>query len=97
MTIKKKFTNFLSKNKKKLSVIGSSSFITVVSAISSYAAEADSSPVSAVQSFQITDNMLLPIQNTINSAVEKCVPYGIGIMCTFIGVSIIKRMVFSFI
>ena len=52
---------------------------------------------SAITYFQVTDAIVAPLVKTINSGLETMIPIGIGIMGSFIGVSIMKRVIYSFI
>lgn len=54
----------------------------------------DSTTVSA---FAITSELVQPIVNTINSGLDVLVPVGIGLMATFIGVRLVKRIIFTFL
>lgn len=50
-----------------------------------------------VPAFKITTELVNPIQSAINSGLETLIPIGIGIMATFIGISLIKRVIYSFL
>lgn len=47
--------------------------------------------------FQVTESLVAPLVTTINSGLETMIPIGIGIMGSFIGVQIMKRVIYSFI
>lgn len=47
--------------------------------------------------FTITTDLVAPIQTSINSGLTTLVPIGIGIMATFIGLQLIKRVVYTFL
>lgn len=50
-----------------------------------------------VTPFAITEELIAPITTTINSGLSLLVPIGIGIMGSFIGISLIKRLVYTFL
>lgn len=50
-----------------------------------------------VSAFAITSELVQPIVNTINSGLDVLVPVGIGLMATFIGVRLVKRIIFTFL
>lgn len=50
-----------------------------------------------VTPFAITEALIEPITTTINSGLSLLVPIGIGIMGSFIGISLIKRLIFTFL
>lgn len=47
--------------------------------------------------FNITSSMIAPLVNSINENLQTMIPIGLGIMGTFIGISIVKRIIYSFI
>ena len=51
----------------------------------------------AVQAFTVTANTVTPVTNAINSALNTLIPIGIGIMGTFIVISLIKRVIYTFL
>lgn len=51
----------------------------------------------SVAAFTITSNTVAPVTNAINSGLSTLVPIGIGIMGTFIGISLIKRVIYTFL
>lgn len=51
----------------------------------------------SVANFTITTDTIKPVTNAINSGLTTLVPVGIGIMGTFIGISLIKRVVYTFL
>lgn len=55
---------------------------------------AETSPITY---FSITDQMVVPLANAINSSLEVSVPIGLGFMGTFIGISALKRVFYTFI
>lgn len=50
-----------------------------------------------VTSFTITADTVSPVTNAINSGLNTLVPIGIGIMGTFIGIALIKRVIYTFL
>ena len=51
----------------------------------------------SVASFAITADTVKPVTNAINSGLTTRVPIGIGIMGTFIGIALIKRIIYTFL
>lgn len=47
--------------------------------------------------FQITTELVKPITDAIGSGLTTLVPIGIGIMATFIGLSLIPRVIYKFL
>ena len=52
---------------------------------------------SSVQAFTITADTVAPVTNAINSGLNTLIPIGVGIMATFIGISLIKRVIYTFL
>ncbi|MGN0517548.1 MAG: hypothetical protein ACI4II_02350 [Acutalibacteraceae bacterium] len=50
-----------------------------------------------VVTFEITSSLVQPIVSAINSGLNTLVPIGLGIMATFIGVHLIKRVIYMFL
>ncbi len=50
-----------------------------------------------VTAFKITADTVAPVTNAINSGLNTLIPIGIGIMGTFIGISLIKRVIYTFL
>lgn len=50
-----------------------------------------------VVNFVVTSGLVTPITTAINSGLTTLVPIGIGIMGTFIGISLIKRVIYTFL
>ncbi len=46
---------------------------------------------------EITATLVQPITTAINDGLTTLVPVGIGIMATFIGISLIKRIIYTFL
>lgn len=46
---------------------------------------------------QITADMLKPVTDSINSGLATLVPIGLGIMGTMIGISLIRRIIYTFL
>lgn len=51
----------------------------------------------SVTSFEVSTETVQPILDAINSGLSTLVPIGIGIMGTFVGISLIKRVIFTFL
>lgn len=47
--------------------------------------------------FQITAELVKPITDALSSGLTTLVPVGIGIMATFIGISLIPRVIYKFL
>ena len=47
--------------------------------------------------FKITNDAIEPITDAITSGLGVLVPVGLGIMATFIGISLIPRIVYKFL
>lgn len=47
--------------------------------------------------FSITADTVKPVTDAINSGLTTLIPIGIGIMGTFIGISLIKRVIYTFL
>lgn len=47
--------------------------------------------------FTITAEMLEPVTTAISSGLTTLVPIGLGIMATFIGISLIPRVIYKFL
>lgn len=47
--------------------------------------------------YTVTVDSVAPITSAITSGLETLMPIGIGIMATFIGISLIKRVIYSFL
>lgn len=50
-----------------------------------------------VAAFAVTSQTVQPILDAINSGLTTLVPIGIGIMGSFVGISLIKRVIFTFL
>lgn len=50
-----------------------------------------------IDEFVISEATVEPLTNAINSGLTTLVPIGIGIMATFLGVSLIKRVIYTFL
>ena len=48
-------------------------------------------------SFAITEELVAPITTALSSGLTTLVPIGIGIMATFIGISLIPRIIYKFL
>lgn len=47
--------------------------------------------------FTITADLVAPVVNAVNSGLTTLVPIGLGIMATFIGLALIKRVLYTFL
>lgn len=47
--------------------------------------------------YTVTAETVAPVTSAISSGLTTLMPIGIGIMATFIGISIIKRVIYSFL
>lgn len=47
--------------------------------------------------FEITAELVAPITTAIQSGLGVLVPIGLGIMATFIGISLIPRIIYKFL
>lgn len=47
--------------------------------------------------FAITAELVEPITSALSSGLSTLVPIGIGIMATFIGISLIPRIIYKFL
>lgn len=47
--------------------------------------------------FTITADLVAPITDALSSGLTTLVPIGIGIMATFIGISLIPRIIYKFL
>lgn len=50
-----------------------------------------------VDGFTITADLVAPITSAISSGLTTLVPIGIGIMATFVGISLIPRIIYKFL
>ncbi|MEG0359975.1 MAG: hypothetical protein RR598_11980 [Anaerorhabdus sp.] len=51
----------------------------------------------AVAPFTITADTLKPVTDAINSGLTTLIPIGLTIMGTMIGISLIRRLIYSFL
>lgn len=47
--------------------------------------------------FTVTSDLIKPITDSINSGLDVLVPVGIGVMATFIGIHLIRRVIYTFL
>lgn len=52
---------------------------------------------SAVTAFTVTSELVQPVVDSINSGLNVLIPIGIGIMSTFIGIHLIRRVIYTFL
>lgn len=50
-----------------------------------------------VEGFAITAETVAPVVTAISSGLTTLVPVGIGIMATFVGISLIPRIIYKFL
>lgn len=50
-----------------------------------------------VEGFVITAETVAPVVTAISSGLTTLVPVGIGIMATFVGISLIPRIIYKFL
>ena len=50
-----------------------------------------------VNAFLITSDLIKPVTTSINSGLGVMVPIGLGIMGTMIGISLIRRVIYTFL
>lgn len=50
-----------------------------------------------METFEITANTVAPVTTAIDSGLKVLVPIGVGIMGTFIGIALIKRVIYTFL
>ena len=50
-----------------------------------------------MEGFTITAELVQPITTALSSGLTTLVPVGIGIMATFIGISLIPRIIYKFL
>lgn len=48
-------------------------------------------------SFTVTSELIKPLTDAIDSGLDVLVPVGIGIMATFIGIHLIRRVIYTFL
>lgn len=50
-----------------------------------------------MEGFAITAELVAPVTTALSSGLSTLVPIGIGIMATFIGISLIPRIIYKFL
>lgn len=91
LNFKKKVTDFI--KSKKAKVLGAVSAAAVMALpITASAAETDT-----VSYFKVTDAMVAPLVSAINSGLTTMMPIGITCLASFIGINVVKRVIYSFI
>lgn len=50
-----------------------------------------------MEGFTITAELVAPVVTAISSGLTTLVPIGLGIMATFIGISLIPRIIYKFL
>ena len=46
--------------------------------------------------WSISDELLAPLMTSINTNISAAVPYGLAIMGSFLGINVLKRVIYSF-
>ena len=59
--------------------------------------EGGSKTDTTVTAFTVTSELVQPLVDTINSGLNVLVPIGIGIMGTFIGIRLVRRIIYTFL
>lgn len=50
-----------------------------------------------MEGFVVTAELVKPVTDAISSGLTTLVPVGIGIMATFVGISLIPRIIYKFL
>lgn len=50
-----------------------------------------------MEGFTITADLVKPVTDAISSGLTVLVPVGLGIMATFVGISLIPRIIYKFL
>lgn len=50
-----------------------------------------------MEGFVVSAELVQPVVNAISSGLATLVPVGIGIMATFVGISLIPRIIYKFL
>lgn len=50
-----------------------------------------------MEGFTITAELVKPVTDALSSGLTTLVPVGIGIMATFVGISLIPRIIYKFL
>ena len=50
-----------------------------------------------MEGFAITAELVKPVTDAISSGLTTLVPIGLGIMATFVGISLIPRIIYKFL
>lgn len=50
-----------------------------------------------MEGFTITAELVKPVTDAISSGLTTLVPIGLGIMATFVGISLIPRIIYKFL
>lgn len=53
--------------------------------------------LNGVTPFKVSTELVQPIVDTINSGLATLVPIGITVMATFIGLGLVKRVIYKFL
>lgn len=90
---KKKVTEFLKSRKGKVMGVVTA---TVAASLPVTASAAETSGGS-ITYWSISEGMLDPLMNSITNNINAAVPYGLAIMGSFIGINVLKRVLYSFL
>lgn len=96
ITKKKNIADFLKTRKAKLMAVVTVMSIACVFPLSASAAAVEGGG-STVTYFQVTEAMVAPVVNAINSGLTVMMPIGITCLASFIGINVVKRVIYSFI
>lgn len=53
--------------------------------------------LTGVATFSITQELVQPVVDAINSGLGTLVPIGIGVMAVFVGIGLIPRIIYKFL
>ena len=51
----------------------------------------------AITYWTVSDGLISPLFDAINTNINACIPYGMGIMGSFVGINVLKRVLYSFL
>ena len=92
-----KAKKFVKRNKKKFAVPVGMAVMSISTAASAFAADGDVVESGSSGAYQITSQALAPLTTSINTSLTELIPVGITLLATMIGISLIRRVVYSFI
>ena len=91
---KKKVVEFLKSGKVKAAGAATSVF---VASLPITASAAETGGGSSITYWTISDGLLDPLMTSVSTNINAAVPYGLGIMGSFLGINVLKRVLFSFL